>query len=59
MKNKDFLSQKFVNLENAYFFEFQHSDSHKRLETKEKVALSDDLCFLVAGAGFEPTTFRL
>ena len=56
MKTKENLLQKFVNLQKWLFFDFQHANSHKRLETKEKVAFSDDLCLVVGVAGFEPTT---
>ena len=54
LKTKDFFVQEFVNLRKWLFFGFQHLNSRKCLETKEKVAFSDDLCFLVAGMGFEP-----
>ena len=56
LKTKDFLLQEFVNLQKWLFLAFQHSNPHKRLETKGKVAFSDDLCLVVGVAGFEPTT---
>ena len=33
-------------------FELGYSSLCERLETKEKVVISDDLCSVVAGAGF-------
>ena len=56
LKTKDFFVQEFVNLRKWLFFGFQHLNSRKCLETKEKVAFSDDLCLVVGVAGFEPTT---
>ena len=29
-----------------------HSNLYKRLKTKEKVVIADDLCLMVAGVGF-------
>ena len=50
-----FLYIEFVNGQKWSILTVGHSNSHNRLETKEKVVISDDLCFfLVAGMGFEP-----
>ena len=47
MKTKDFLVQEFVNLQKWPILHFGHSNSYKRLETKEKSTISDALCLVV------------
>ncbi len=56
---KDFFIQEFVNGPKWPILTVGHSNSRKLLETKEKVAITDDLCLVVAGAGFEPRDLQV
>ncbi len=47
IENKGFFSSRVRKFAKMAVFAFGHSNSYKRLEIKEKVAFSDDLCLVV------------